>query len=298
MPLNKFKANLIVKIIIICALVYNPLFVSAKVITPEQGSKSVSTEQAQPKQVGGDTSTTNPFNFEKPDNGKISEYQVNITSHSTSPQKVSYQNVDSNVRAWGKYFGLADSVVRIKEYPNITIKGSDEFIKKVEGRFNSILATQYGQDLFKNILDTGKKITVVEYTNNNSYAEAKDLTSATQQGEKVRDGNGALQKTWLGKDIIGTGKGTDVIVHLNPDLDFKGIKGCTGFMPNDAVFFHELTHAQRMMQGRLLETKDKQYDTIEEKRAINGEHPNETDYLTEIKAPYIRFSHTCQMVKI
>lgn len=285
------RIRILLAVILFSYVIVTPVFVFAKVYTPTPQTKSSENNATgqSGKQSGGSQSGV-PFQHELPIEDNISSQALVV--------KLNFEKVDSKVRGFWKYLGLADSIVKIKEFPNITIKGSESFIKKTEERFNSISSTQSGQELFKNLKDTGRKIQIVEYTGNNSYADPKDLTKATQKGEKVRDGNGTLQKTWLGKDIIGTGEGTDVTVHLNPELDFKGIKGCTGYMPNEAIFFHELTHAQRMMQGRLLDTKDKQYDTLEEKRAINGEHPNETDYLIETKAPYIRFSHTCQMVKI
>lgn len=94
----------------------------------------------------------------------------------------------------------------------------------------------------------------------------------------------------------GTGKGSDAVVHLNPEFKLKNPSDPDNPMPNDAVLFHELGHANHDVHGEMDCTPNEQYDTNEEENTINHGDMTEEDYLAERGYAWKRTSHSKDFV--
>lgn len=174
----------------------------------------------------------------------------------------------------------------------ISISGSDHFKAMVVNRLMKIGSTESGKTLFKQIEGTGKQARITEYKKNNSFAGPRDWSAATPKDQPVFNGLGQPINDASGKQLIGTGVGSDSDVQLNPTLVLNNPQAPDDPMPNDAVLFHELTHSKHQMSG----TNDcapegDHWDTKEEKNTIQGESPSEADYLRERGYKWRRKNH-------
>ena len=194
---------------------------------------------------------------------------------------------------------------------NITITGSEDFKLKTLDRLMQIGGTTSGKETLDNITLSGKKITIIETTVDNSFAGwvpngkdkngnslylVADIENSVAKGKKVYDGN----NEWLinGKPLIGTGLGADVQLQFNPNLKLRGIANALDPMPNDAILFHELVHASHIMHGQLDNTPTfNEWDNLEEKTTISTGKPSETDYLRERGYKFHRIDHSLGFVE-
>jgi uncharacterized Zn-binding protein involved in type VI secretion len=179
----------------------------------------------------------------------------------------------------------------------ITIKGTPSFQAQVLARLAKVAGTKSGQKTLAQVNKSGKSMTIIEYTGDNSFCGANptwaDQAGQTHKGQLVYDGNG---KKMMGPDgktqLVGTGKGADVTLQFNPDLTLPNSLDPANPMPNDAVMMHEMTHGAHQMNGEAdMSPVGGGWTTQEEKTTILTGDPSEADYLQETGYPYHRVDH-------
>jgi len=179
----------------------------------------------------------------------------------------------------------------------INIEGTPEFQATVLERLNLIEGTKSGQAMLKNVANSGKQMKITEFTGNNSFASPSPNTNSgfadgTPNGQSVFYGDGSAANDSTGSQLIGSGKGTDVEVQFNPNLNLPNPTPGADSMPNDAVLFHEMNHGSNFMNGKYDGTPQTGgWTTQEEKNTIAAGNPSEADYLKERGYPYKRTSH-------
>jgi uncharacterized Zn-binding protein involved in type VI secretion len=175
----------------------------------------------------------------------------------------------------------------------IIISGSPEFQALVIARLAIIASTPSGMKTLNAIDSSGKTMTIVEFTGNNSFAGPDSFKDATPAGKPVFDGNGnPINSFWgLGPQQTGTGKGSDVTVQFNPNLTLPNPTDPSNPMPNDAVLFHEMTHGAHQMNGTYDGSPVPGWTTQEEQNTISTGTPSEASYLKERGYPYKRTNH-------
>ncbi|MET0387220.1 MAG: M91 family zinc metallopeptidase [Polyangiales bacterium] len=175
---------------------------------------------------------------------------------------------------------------------SITIIGDEQFKILVLNRLMKIASTSSGKTLLAQLEATGKHVSIAETAAENSYATPRSSRDATPAGRPVFDGEGKPVLDVHGDQRRGTGLGTDVTVELNPRYRTKNPLDPANPMPNDAVLFHELTHAKHDMLGTGDCTpKGNHWTTEEEYNTIRGDSPSEADYLREREYKWRRTSH-------
>jgi hypothetical protein len=178
----------------------------------------------------------------------------------------------------------------------IIISGTDAFKGKVLGRLGVISTTPAGRDVLNTINSTGKTVHISEFKGDNSFSGPTDVVASCPKGEPVFDGEGKPVLGPDGKQLIGTGTGSDTEIQLNPDLTLNNDSDPDHPMPNDAVLFHEMTHTAHQMKGEANCAPDNgppgfNFDTDEEKRTISTGNPNEAEYLRQRHYPFHRLNH-------
>jgi uncharacterized Zn-binding protein involved in type VI secretion len=157
-----------------------------------------------------------------------------------------------------------------------------------------VASTVSGMRVLLSIDASGKRLDIEEFTENNGKTRPDDWEAATGRGLPVYDGQGEPMESWfgLGSQRTGTGEGTDSTLRYNPNYRPKNPSDPANPRPEDAVLFHELSHASQQMNG----TQDTRpepggWDTAEERRAISTGSPSEADYLRERGYPWKRADH-------
>jgi uncharacterized Zn-binding protein involved in type VI secretion len=191
----------------------------------------------------------------------------------------------------------ADGTIATQYSPAITIQGTPQFQATVLARLALIANTKSGQKTLDAINKSGKSMVITEFTGNNSFCGANntwaDQAGQTPAGKGVFDGNGTPIMGPDGKtQLVGTGKGADTTLQLNPNLTLANSKDPSNPMPNDAVLMHEMTHGAHQMNGQAdMSPVGGGWDTQEEKNTISSGSPSEADYLKETGYPYHRTDH-------
>lgn len=175
----------------------------------------------------------------------------------------------------------------------IVIEGTEEFQALVATRLLTVASVPSGVTLLKALDATGKKMNVTEYTGDNSFAGPVSFEDATAAGKPVFDGSGKPIKglLGLGPQKSGTGKGTDVNLEFNPNLNLQNSKDPSNPMPNDAVLFHEMTHGLHDQTGTYDGNPQPGWTTQEEQNTISSGSPSEATYLQERGYPWKRADH-------
>jgi uncharacterized Zn-binding protein involved in type VI secretion len=175
----------------------------------------------------------------------------------------------------------------------VVIKGTEEFQAQVATRLLTIGSVPSGVTLLKALDATGKKTTITEYTGSNSFAGPDSFEDATAAGKPVFDGSGKPINTLfgLGHQATGTGKGTDVTLELNPNLNLPNASDPSNPMPNDAILFHEMTHGLHDQTGTYDGSPQPGWTTQEEQNTISTGNPSEATYLREQGYPWQRADH-------
>src|SRR5262249_1174564 len=101
---------------------------------------------------------------------------------------------------------------------NMKIKGDEPFQDKTLERLGDIANTKRGEDTLKRIDNSGKSMDISEFKGDNSFAGPRDFQAATPKGQPVFDGAGNPINGPDGKQLLGTGTGSDVDLQFNPDL--------------------------------------------------------------------------------
>ncbi len=186
--------------------------------------------------------------------------------------------------------------------PAITVKGTPLFQAQVVQRMTLIASTKSGQKTLAAINSSGKSMVIIEYTGNNSFCGANatwaDLAGQSPKGKPVYDGSGAPIMGPDGKtQLVGTGKGADTTLQLNPNLTLPNSKDPKNPVPNDAILMHEMTHGAHQMNGQSdTSPLGGGWDTQEEKNTILSGSPSEAEYLKEQGYPYHRVDHDTTFV--
>ncbi|MCC6552488.1 MAG: type VI secretion system tip protein VgrG [Polyangiaceae bacterium] len=178
----------------------------------------------------------------------------------------------------------------------MTITGSPEFKGKVMTRLGQIGQTNSGMQTLNTINNSGRTMTIQEYTGNNSFCGPNqtwaDWAASHPAGQQVYDGAGNPIIGPDGNPLMGTGTGANVTLQLNPDLTLPNPHDPNNPMPNDAVMFHEMTHGAHQMTGTSSGAPEPGgWDTHEELETISTGNPSEADYLQEIGYPWQRTDH-------
>lgn len=175
----------------------------------------------------------------------------------------------------------------------IIIHGSPGFQAQVIARLALIASTRSGMMTLNAIDGSGKTMTIVEYTGQNSFAGPDDFQDATANGKPVFDGAGNPINSWggLGSQKIGNGSGSDVTLQFNPNLTLPNSLHPANPVPNDAVLFHEMTHGAHQMNGTYDGAPVPGWDTQEEQNTISSGTPSEASYLKERGYPDKRTNH-------
>jgi hypothetical protein len=152
--------------------------------------------------------------------------------------------------------------------------------------------------------NSGHKMTIDRYNDasdpNNSYCEPvgpdgksspQAYADATPAGQPAYYGDGSPVLGPDGKQLMGTGKGSDTHLAFNPDLYGNNPLDPSNPEPNDSVLAHEWIHGSHEMTGKYDGTPVPGWDTQEEKNTILTGHPSEADYLRQAGYPYHRTSH-------
>jgi uncharacterized Zn-binding protein involved in type VI secretion len=190
-----------------------------------------------------------------------------------------------------------DGTIATQYSPAITIQGTPQFQAQVLARLNTIAGTKSGQKTIDAINNSGKSMTIIQFTGNNSFCGANrtwdDVAGQTPKGMPVYDGNGNPIMGPDGKtQLVGTGKGANTTLQLNPNLTLANSKDPSHPMPNDAVLMHEMTHGAHQMNGQAdMSPVGGGWDTQEEKNTISTGSPSEAEYLKERGYPYHRTDH-------
>jgi len=180
--------------------------------------------------------------------------------------------------------------------PGIVIRGTPEFQAQALDRLHTMEQTNSGRQVIDSINNSGHTMTVVEFTGNNSYCGPNntwaDLAGSTPAGQQVYDGEGHPIMGPDGNPLLGTGRGADTTLQLNPNLTIANSLDPGHPMPNDAVAFHEMDHGAHQMNGQQ-DTSPMAggWDTHEENNTISAGNPSEADYLAERGYPYHRTDH-------
>ena len=173
----------------------------------------------------------------------------------------------------------------------IGIAGDDLFKAKVANRLIRIASLPVGKKLIRSLEDSGKHVGVYTTSDNNSYCSAVKATDATLQGRVLYGDNRSPLLDAEGTPVLGTGKGSDSVVQLNPEFRLHNDADPNSEEPNDAVLFHELQHANHNAHGASDPTPDEQYDNNEEKNTIANGETTENRYLLERGYPWQRTDH-------
>jgi uncharacterized Zn-binding protein involved in type VI secretion len=175
----------------------------------------------------------------------------------------------------------------------IFVEGDPRFQAMVINRLALVASTASGMRTLLSIDGSGRRLTIVEFTGPNSFAAPDDWEAATAHGAPVYDGSGQPINSWLGlgPQLTGTGAGSDSTLQYNPNLTLPNPSDPANPMPNDAVLFHEMTHASHQMNGDQDCHPEPGWDTAEEQRTISTGAPSEADYLRERGYPWQRTDH-------
>jgi hypothetical protein len=178
--------------------------------------------------------------------------------------------------------------------PAIVIKGDAAFQDKVLARLGQISNTPSGMKTLNTIEGSGHTMNISEFKGDNSFCGPTTnagFADATAAGQPVFDGAGNPVLGPDGKQMVGTGKGTDTNMQLNPDLTLANSQDPSNPVPNDAVAFHEMTHGAHEMTGTYDGSPTPGFDTNEEKQTISTGNPSEASYLKDTGYPWQRTDH-------
>ena len=162
---------------------------------------------------------------------------------------------------------------------------------RVLADLTTIGSTKNGSALLNNLDQSGKQTSIHSYVPAdptkppNAFASpgkntAKDYQDATPAGKPVFDGSGNPLNGSDGKQLTGTGKGTDVDVSYNP-TDWPD-PGTRTKAPGDVILMHEMTHGDHDQKGTYDGTpRGGNFTTNEEKNTIDPEN----EYRDERKVP-------------
>jgi hypothetical protein len=154
----------------------------------------------------------------------------------------------------------------------IDIQGTADHVTSVQNAMAQIKKTKVGAIILADIAATGKNLTIKAYSGNDDpvFGPCNALTSAVTPVDSAPDGVGSRGHPWYKgthdqvttrgdderfeenpKGYSGTGKGSDIVMEISPDVIARAncYGGKSGSLP-DEVFFHELVHALRKMQGK------------------------------------------------
>ena len=180
--------------------------------------------------------------------------------------------------------------------PAITIEGTPAFQAAVVERLGLIRNTASGRDLQSLIDGSGKRMRIVEFTKQNSRAGPDPLTrrgfvDGTPENQGVFDGGGTAMTDASGNPLLGSGRGTDTLVQINPNLTLSNSLDKTKPLPNDAVLLHEMIHGAHFMNATYDGSPLPGWTTQEESTTILNGQPSEAGYLEERGYPYHRTDH-------
>ena len=174
----------------------------------------------------------------------------------------------------------------------IDIQGDANHVSSVQNAMAHIKKTWVGAFVLADLAATGKNLIIKPYSGNDDpvFGPCNAITRAVSPVDSAPDGTGSPGHPWYKgthdqvttpgvddrleenpKGYVGTGKGSDIIMEISPDVIAKTncYGGKSGSLP-DEVFFHELVHALRKMQGKSnpYPTKNSLYSNEEEFLAI------------------------------
>jgi hypothetical protein len=172
----------------------------------------------------------------------------------------------------------------------IAIKGTAEFKAAVSNRLLTIGRFPSGVQVLEKIEKSGKAMTIVEYTGDNSFAGAANYRDATPAGQPAFQGKRPILDA-SGKQVMGTGKGSDTKLEFNPKLTLPNDQNPADPMPNDAVLFHEMNHGNHHMNATFDGKPKPGWSTQEEENTISLGSPSEASYLKERGYKWKRTSH-------
>ncbi len=153
-------------------------------------------------------------------------------------------------------------------------KGTPGFVSAVKDRLTTIGKTTTGKALLGDIAASGHTVTFEETGDDNSYCSPVDPVAAGGKGKPTSvDG------------VVGTGKGSDSTLELNPNFTMPNPAGKPE--PNDGVLFHELVHADDNARGQRDRTLDPVWGNLAEKHALTAEN----GYLKEIGYGFHNINH-------
>ena len=175
----------------------------------------------------------------------------------------------------------------------IIISGDPAFQAQVINRLAIMASTPSGMAVLNSINNSGRTMTIVEYTGNNSFCGPADgnFADATRPGQPVFDGLGNPVNHWWGTQQTGTGNGSDTVLQLNPNLTLPNSSDPTNPMPNDSIMFHEMNHGAHQMNGTYDGSPLPGWTTTEERNTIVGGPPSEATYNRERGYPWQRTNH-------
>lgn len=321
---NKSQIAL-VGVMLVCAF-FIPIFASAKVYTPTPQTKSIENDASgQNSNQGGGVNNNVPFQQQSEFTKEDPTANINNLSQLPAGNQSGVEvNIQKQAKAFFSFFGdvyksvinFTSSVVKsvwdwifppvkeVKYNDHVSIKGTKTFINITKENLKKIEAVDPGQQLLKNINNTKYHVTITtaEHVSGDqtTVAEGYSWIDAVKPKSYLYDKYHNIITDESNRPIEGTGKGVDAIVEYNPNETLKDEKALNceknRDVTNDAILFHELTHASHMMHGVAEMTPIGDNWTTEEERIteLTG-HPNEADYLKANGFNYHRIDHACTM---
>jgi NleD-like pathogen effector protein (putative zinc metallopeptidase) len=140
----------------------------------------------------------------------------------------------------------ADKLAAIEYQSGSIIKGTRDFIEKVNSQLDSITAIPIGDRLLQSLSRSGRTVTIVFGSRTND-ARPDNYRAAVALGKvlKWRDESGGERA------IRGNGSGSDTTIRYNPDLSQIGSTEGWQRQPPAVWLAHELIHADDAAYGRM-----------------------------------------------
>jgi hypothetical protein len=167
----------------------------------------------------------------------------------------------------------------------IHVTGKAHYARLTHDVIDTIMSNAVGRIIVHGIRDTGKDVTVHKRTDEerddnacNAETHAKPREDAFMVGDSRTLYNGNSDDPDTRKDerfervkrgFKGTGKGSDVVIHFDPD-DTEDCDSTRPTADHDDILIHELVHALRATQGLMnfIPTADHNYENDEEYLAV------------------------------
>lgn len=160
--------------------------------------------------------------------------------------------------------------------PGVTVDGSDPNFAKAALNDVAMIGTKpTGKAMLDSINKSGNTVTIKKRAPNpadplNAGAGPANFADATPAGQPVFDGAGNPINDASGKQLVGTGKGTNSTVEYDPSQwPAPGVTKA----PSDVILEHEMTHADHQTHGTYDGSpRTDGFDTNEEFNTIGPEN--------------------------